>query len=387
MLHAVASASKKHVLHVAAQLACMGSAPALQKSLCFCTCLAVLALLLARPQPAEASLADAQAFASSFTGDKHPGDAARTSGGTHGSDGAPVESTVLPTSLGQSTSELIDSTAKDDSESGAEAALHEEGQLPAYTRNAAAESSIDAASAASTSTVASPSGSHNDAQSCINMDEAVRPPHVPADGGDAGGAAQAAAVLSTPPAEPSSHEAPHGASDTVTAPSTDQPSHPALDDAPEAGEQQPPVPEGPALFPTEKDEPRSSGGAAPAQEREPTPLDSQSYSMAEQQLELEDLGRRINLAAAADGASVMAHNPEARRVERSIDGDEDSFMKNDCSARKWLMLELSQVSWQRVPHIAGNPDPYPSAQGITSSDIPFTAIADPAFHGKIILAC
>jgi hypothetical protein len=53
--------------------------------------------------------------------------------------------------------------------------------------------------------------------------------------------------------------------------------------------------------------------------------------------------RLINLAAAADGASVLAANPEAKRPERAIDADVDSFMKNDCPARKWLMIELSQV--------------------------------------------
>lgn len=53
--------------------------------------------------------------------------------------------------------------------------------------------------------------------------------------------------------------------------------------------------------------------------------------------------RLLNLALLSDGASVLAANPEAKRPERAIDKDIDSFMKNDCSADKWLIIELSQV--------------------------------------------
>jgi hypothetical protein len=49
------------------------------------------------------------------------------------------------------------------------------------------------------------------------------------------------------------------------------------------------------------------------------------------------------LAELSDGASVLAANSEARRPERAIDRDIDSFMKNDCEAEKWMMVELSQV--------------------------------------------
>jgi hypothetical protein len=59
--------------------------------------------------------------------------------------------------------------------------------------------------------------------------------------------------------------------------------------------------------------------------------------------------RLINLANLADGASVLAANPEARRPERAIDTDVDSFMKNDCIARKWIMVELSQVGQNFQP--------------------------------------
>lgn len=55
---------------------------------------------------------------------------------------------------------------------------------------------------------------------------------------------------------------------------------------------------------------------------------------------------------AADGASVVAANKEARKPEKTIDGDDDSFMKNPCSATKWMVIELSQVG---VSHLHGSP--------------------------------
>lgn len=58
--------------------------------------------------------------------------------------------------------------------------------------------------------------------------------------------------------------------------------------------------------------------------------------------------RLINLAALSDGASVLAANPEARKPDKTLDHDMDSFMKNDCSAHKWLAIELSQVRGVRA---------------------------------------
>jgi len=40
----------------------------------------------------------------------------------------------------------------------------------------------------------------------------------------------------------------------------------------------------------------------------------------------------------------VAANKEARKPEKAIDGDDDSYMKNTCSAQKWVIIELSQVS-------------------------------------------
>lgn len=54
-------------------------------------------------------------------------------------------------------------------------------------------------------------------------------------------------------------------------------------------------------------------------------------------------GRRINLADADAGASVIAVNKEAKYPDQAIDSDEDSYMKNFCASSKWLLLELSQV--------------------------------------------
>lgn len=57
----------------------------------------------------------------------------------------------------------------------------------------------------------------------------------------------------------------------------------------------------------------------------------------------DDGQRKINLAAASDGASIVAANKEAKRPDRLIDGDDDSYMKNACSASKWVIVELSQL--------------------------------------------
>ncbi len=51
----------------------------------------------------------------------------------------------------------------------------------------------------------------------------------------------------------------------------------------------------------------------------------------------------LRMLHAADGALVLAANKEARKPEKTIDSDDDSYMKNVCSAQKWLILELSQV--------------------------------------------
>ena len=51
-----------------------------------------------------------------------------------------------------------------------------------------------------------------------------------------------------------------------------------------------------------------------------------------------------NFALEKDGAKAIAHNPGAKKVSAILDGDSDTFMRNDCSAEKWVVLELSQAS-------------------------------------------
>ncbi|MEW5299560.1 MAG: hypothetical protein WDW36_002563 [Sanguina aurantia] len=69
----------------------------------------------------------------------------------------------------------------------------------------------------------------------------------------------------------------------------------------------------------------------------------QQQQRQSQHMHEEDDDRKINLASAFDGASVLASNREARRPDRTIDDDGESFMKNPCSASKWLIIELSQL--------------------------------------------
>jgi hypothetical protein len=51
----------------------------------------------------------------------------------------------------------------------------------------------------------------------------------------------------------------------------------------------------------------------------------------------------VRHSIADDGAAIVAANKEAKKPEKAIDGDDDSYMKNSCSAHKWVIIELSQV--------------------------------------------
>ena len=53
---------------------------------------------------------------------------------------------------------------------------------------------------------------------------------------------------------------------------------------------------------------------------------------------------RHNFALAKDGAKIVAANKEARKPESVLDSDGDTFLKNECRADKWLIIELSQVT-------------------------------------------
>ncbi len=52
---------------------------------------------------------------------------------------------------------------------------------------------------------------------------------------------------------------------------------------------------------------------------------------------------RQNFAAAKDGAKIVAANKEAKKAASLLDDDGDTFVKNECKADKWVVLELSQM--------------------------------------------
>ena len=53
---------------------------------------------------------------------------------------------------------------------------------------------------------------------------------------------------------------------------------------------------------------------------------------------------RHNFADARDGAKLVAANKEARKAAAVLDSDGDTFLKNECKADKWVLVELSQVA-------------------------------------------
>ena len=55
---------------------------------------------------------------------------------------------------------------------------------------------------------------------------------------------------------------------------------------------------------------------------------------------------RHNFALSKDGAKIVASNKEAKKTSAILDTDSDTFMKNECKADKWFIIELSQVGHQ-----------------------------------------
>lgn len=53
---------------------------------------------------------------------------------------------------------------------------------------------------------------------------------------------------------------------------------------------------------------------------------------------------RHNFALSKDGAKIIASNKEAKKASAILDTDSDTFMKNECKADKWCIIELSQVN-------------------------------------------
>jgi hypothetical protein len=111
------------------------------------------------------------------------------------------------------------------------------------------------------------------------------------------------------------------------------------------------------------------------------PVDSQAAVVApagqQQQRTLPPppVRRLLNLAELSDGASVLAANPEAKRPERAIDKDIDSFMKNDCNAHKWMIIELSQVSCCGAGRLCSSGTPQEVRLTAGCEDKAFTACA------------
>jgi hypothetical protein len=63
---------------------------------------------------------------------------------------------------------------------------------------------------------------------------------------------------------------------------------------------------------------------------------------AEERLEVGDEERQ-NFAAAKDGAKIVAANKEAKKAASLLDDDGDTFLKNECKAHKWVIIELAQM--------------------------------------------
>ncbi|GAB4820809.1 hypothetical protein N2152v2_007855 [Parachlorella kessleri] len=51
-----------------------------------------------------------------------------------------------------------------------------------------------------------------------------------------------------------------------------------------------------------------------------------------------------NFAQIKDGAKVIQANKEAKKLSALLDSDSDTYVKNDCKADKWYIIELSQVA-------------------------------------------
>eukprot|EP00884_Botryococcus_braunii_P021005 jgi/Botrbrau1/7589/Bobra.0159s0038.1 len=81
----------------------------------------------------------------------------------------------------------------------------------------------------------------------------------------------------------------------------------------------------------------SQGGGDPVPSgtpvAEPIPLDAKGDAPEEGQ----------NFALGKEGAKIVAANKEARKADAILDCDGDTFLKNECKADKWLIIELSQV--------------------------------------------
>ena len=77
--------------------------------------------------------------------------------------------------------------------------------------------------------------------------------------------------------------------------------------------------------------------AQPSAEQLPVP-----EAAMEEQLEVGDEERQ-NFAASKDGAKIVAANKEAKKAASLLDDDGDTFLKNECKADKFVIIELAQM--------------------------------------------
>ena len=54
--------------------------------------------------------------------------------------------------------------------------------------------------------------------------------------------------------------------------------------------------------------------------------------------------KSYNSTSLAAGAKVIQANKEAKKLSALLDSDSDTYVKNDCKADKWYIIELSQVA-------------------------------------------
>jgi hypothetical protein len=83
----------------------------------------------------------------------------------------------------------------------------------------------------------------------------------------------------------------------------------------------------------------------------------------------EEQEERHNFALAKDGAKIVAANKEARKPESILDADADTFLRNDCRAEKWVLLELSQVAkvdGLKLSQVRGS---FPAAARLASTSV------------------
>lgn len=88
--------------------------------------------------------------------------------------------------------------------------------------------------------------------------------------------------------------------------------------------------------------------SVPAETQQAREQQQQQLQQQQQQDEVDTSSNdedRHNFALSKDGAKIVACNKEAKKCSAILDTDSDTFMKNDCRADKWFIMELSQVSF------------------------------------------